>query len=130
MEEDRLSGIYYFIDEGGDNPVKGFIKTLAVKERAKVFAYISELKKQGNNLRRPMADYLEDGIYELRPKDNRIFYFFYLKDNAVLVHAIKKKVREIPRNDLSLCLKRKGLIEAGCGHIEKLGLRGDLDEES
>lgn len=130
MEQDRLSDIYYFVDEPGENPVKAFIKTLAVKERAKVFAYISELKKQGNNLRRPMADYLEDGIYELRPKDNRIFYFFYLKDNAVLIHAIKKRTRQIPRNDLSLCLKRKGLIETGYGHIEKLGARGDLNEES
>lgn len=120
MEKDRLSGIYYFIDERGDNPVKEFIKSLPVKERAKVFAYISELKNQGNNLRRPMADYLEDGIYELRPRDNRIFYLFYLKDNAVLVHVIKKRTREIPRNDLSLCLKRKRLIEAGYDHIERL----------
>ncbi|MDP2927634.1 MAG: type II toxin-antitoxin system RelE/ParE family toxin [Candidatus Omnitrophota bacterium] len=130
MEENRLSGIYYFIDERGDNLVRDFIESLPVKERAKVFAYISELKKQGNNLRRPMAGYLENGIYELRPRDNRIFYFFYLKGNAVLVHAINKRTREIPRNDLNLCLKRKGLIEAGYDHIERLGSRGDLDEES
>ena len=130
MEQDRLSGIYYFVDERGKNPVKDFIESFPVKERAKVFAYISELKKQGNNLRRPMADYLEDGIYELRPKDNRIFYFFYLKDNAVLVHAIKKRIREIPRSDLSLCLKRKQLVETGYSHIEKLGAKGDLNEES
>jgi phage-related protein len=130
MGQDRLSSVYYFVDERGENPVKEFIKSLALKERAKVFAYISELKKQGNNLRRPMADYVEDGIYELRPKDNRIFYFFYLKDNAVLVHAIKKRVQEIPRNDLKLCLKRKGLIETGYTRIEKLDIRSDLNEEN
>lgn len=130
MEEEKIAGIYYFVDERGDNPVRDFIESLPLKERAKVFAYINELKRQGNNLRRPMADYLEDGIYELRAKDNRIFYFFYLKDNAVLVHAAKKKTREIPRNDLNLCLKRKQLVETGCGHIERLRSRGDLDEES
>lgn len=130
MEENRLSGVYYFIDERGNNPVKDFIRALPGKERAKIFAYISELKKQGNNLRRPMVGYLEDGIYELRPKDNRIFYFFYLKDNAVLVHAIKKKTREIPRDDLTLCIKRRKSIESGYAHIERSGVGGDLNEEN
>jgi len=120
MEKDRLSSIYYFIDERGDNPVRDFIDSLPVKDRAKILAYINELKRQGNNLRRPMADYLEDGIYELRPRGNRIFYFFYLKYNAVLVHVIKKRTQGIPRNDLSLCLKRKRLIEAGYDYMERL----------
>ena len=130
MAEDRLKAVCYYVDDRGDNQVKEFIKSLPVKERTKVLAYINELKKQGNNLRRPMADYLEDGIYELRPKDNRIFYFFYLRDNAVLLHAIKKKTQEIPSNDLNLCLKRKNLIETGYGHMERLELRGGLNEES
>lgn len=129
MEQDKLRSICYYMDERGDIHVKDFINSLPKKERAKVFAYLNELKKHGNDLRRPMSDYLEDGIYELRPKDNRIFYFFYLKDNAVLLHAIKKKTREIPRNDLNLCLKRKSLIKTGYGHIEELKLEGDPHEE-
>lgn len=120
MEEDRLSAIYYFLDKDGAAPVKEFIASLTLKEKAKVYAYIRELKRQGNNLRRPMADYLRSGIYELRPKDNRIFYFFYLRDCAVLVHAIKKRTSEIPENDLRLCLKRKGELEAEGRRIEKL----------
>jgi phage-related protein len=107
-----LENIYYFVDEKGNNPVKDFIKALPVPERAKVFAYIFELKKQGNNLHRPMADYLGQGIYELRPKANRIFYFFFLKDNAVLLHAIKKKTDKIPEQDLALCIRRKTQVEA------------------
>ena len=122
MEEDKLISIYYFVDERGNAPVSDFIKSLPLKERAKVFAYIAELKKQGNNLRRPIADYLEDGIYELRPRDNRIFYFFYLKSSAVLIHAIKKKTKAIPKNDLKLCLKRKREIESEYSKVEKLEL--------
>jgi phage-related protein len=68
-----------------------------------------------------MADYLKDGIYELRPKDNRIFYFFFLKDNAVLVHAIRKKTGKIPERDLRLCIKRKALV-GGYKQIEKIEL--------
>ena len=117
-----LKGIYYFIDEDGCKQVKEFIDSLTEKEQAKVYAYIAELKNQGNNLRRPMADYLRDGIYELRPRDNRIFYFFYLRDRAVLIHAIKKHVKKIPENDLKLCIKRRIKIEA-CGvNIERIEL--------
>ena len=71
-----LTNIYYFVDERGGKPVEEFIRSLSLNERAKVFAYITELKNQGHNLRRPLADYIGNGIYELRPKNNRIFYFF------------------------------------------------------
>ncbi len=122
MDEDRLKGVYFFVDKDGNRPVKEFIHSLTQKEQAKVYAYIAELKKQGNNLRRPMADYLEDGIYELRPKDNRFFYFFYLRDRAVLVHAIKKHVKKVPENNLRLCIKRKVETEACGTNIERLEL--------
>lgn len=51
-----LKSICFFIDERGDNPIKDFIETLPLKEQAKVMAYLAELKKQGHNMRRPMAD--------------------------------------------------------------------------
>lgn len=120
MEKDRLSAVYYFIDKDGNKPIKRFIDSLPLKEQAKAYAYIRELKRQGNNLRRPMADYIRDGIYELRPKENRIFYFFYLRDSAVLVHAARKKTDKIPENDLRLCIKRKVQAEEEFGQIEKL----------
>jgi phage-related protein len=77
-----------------------------------------------------MTDYLEDGIYELRPKDNRIFYFFYLGDRVVLVHAIKKHIKNIPESDLKICLKRKIETEFCGTNIERLELGGGLNEKS
>jgi len=114
-----LENIYYFLDERGDSPVKEFIKGLSYDERAKVFAYITELKSKGHNLRRPLADYVGHGIYELRPKTNRIFYFFFLKSSAVLIHAIRKKTDKIPSRDFALCLKRKSEVE-DYAEIEKI----------
>lgn len=119
-----LSNIYYFVDEKGNNPVKEFIASLPVKERAKIFAYIAELRVQGHNLRRPMADYLKNGIYELRPKANRIFYFFFLKHSAVLLHAVRKKTDRILEKDLALCIKRKQATEE-LMRMEKLEKGGD-----
>ena len=115
-----LKNIYYFVDERDHSFVREFIDSLPIKEQSKIFAYITELRNQGHNLRRPLADYLGKGIYELRPKDNRIFYFFFLKDNAVLVHAIKKKTDKIPKQDFILCLKRKS--QANQIKLEKLEL--------
>jgi phage-related protein len=107
----RLSATYYFIDQRGNRPVKEFIANLPAKEQAKIFAYFHELMRQGYNLRRPMADYLCHGIYELRPKNNRIFYFFFLKDVVVFLHALRKKSDKISENDLRLCIKRKLEVE-------------------
>ena len=103
--------IWYFVDDRGHSPVREFIDGLPLDEQAKVFAYIDELGKQGHNLRRPLADYLKDGIYELRPKSNRLFYFFFLKESVVFVHALKKKTKEIPEKDIALSIKRKKDIE-------------------
>ena len=114
-----LDNVYYFVDDRGHKPVKEFIDSLPIKEQAKVFAYIAELKERGRQLRRPAADYLRDGIYELRPRDNRVFYFFFMKNNVVLLHAIKKKTDKITGGDLALCLKRKQNVEEA-ERIEKL----------
>jgi len=119
-----LSAIYYFLDDKGNSPIEEFINCLPLKEKEKILAYISELLKEGYNLRRPMADYLGHGIYELRPKNNRIFYFFFLRDSAILLHAIKKKTYKIPESDLNICIKRKSQVE-GSKSIKRVELRGD-----
>jgi phage-related protein len=111
--------IYYFVDQRGHNPVKEFIHGLPFKEQEKIYAYIDELRQQGHNLRRPMADYLRDGIYELRPKTNRVLYFFFLTSGVVLVHAIRKKTDKIPEQDLTLAIRRKSEVEEN-QNIEKL----------
>ncbi|HLD88138.1 MAG TPA: type II toxin-antitoxin system RelE/ParE family toxin [Candidatus Omnitrophota bacterium] len=116
-----LQSVGFFIDERRNNPVKEFIEALSFKEQTKVRAYLNELKNQGHNLRRPMGDYLGEGIYELRPRHNRIFYFFFLREHAVLLHAIRKKTDQILSGDIDLCLKRKMQVEAG-GDIEEIDL--------
>ena len=116
-----LKSICFFKDERGEKPVKEFIEKLPIKDQAKIKAYLDELKNQGHNMRRPMVDYLGEGIYELRPRDNRIFYFFYLKENAVLLHALRKKTDKISCGDMDLCVKRKKQVE-NLGNIEKVDL--------
>ena len=107
-----LKHIYYFIDEHDRSTVEDFVKELSDKESMKVRAYIKILKEYGHALRRPIADYLGEGIYELRPQAHRVFYFFFMKDSVVLLHALRKKTDKIPINDFNLCVKRKREVEA------------------
>ena len=107
-----LKNVFYFSDKRGRYPVMEFIHSLPESERIRIYSYIRELKTHGHNLRRPMADYVTKGLYELRPQANRIFYFFYLKESAVLVHAIRKKTDKLPQRDIALALKRKAKTEA------------------
>ena len=107
-----LKHLYFFVDERGHAPVEQALKELSEKEDMKVRAYLKILKEYGHALHRPIAGYLGDGIYELRPQSHRVFYFFFLKDSAVLLHVIRKKTDKIPANDLALCIKRKKETEA------------------
>ncbi len=114
-----LKHVYFFMDESGFSPVEKFINELSEKERAKVRAYIKILKEFGHNVRRPIADYLGEGIYELRPQAHRVFYFYFMKDSAVLLHMLRKKTDKIPFNDLKLCIKRKTEVELLGGSIKE-----------
>ena len=107
-----LKHIYFFIDENGHSPVEEAMRELTEKEEMKVRAYIRILKEYGHTLRRPIADYLEEGIYELRPQAHRVFYFFFLRESAVLVHMTRKRTDKIPISDINICLKRKKEVEA------------------
>jgi phage-related protein len=73
------------------------------------------LRQFGHELRRPTADFLRDGIYELRTRQGhvqyRILYFFHGRNVAILAHSLTKE-DEIPAVDVELALKRKRLFES------------------
>ena len=98
--------VRYYVNEKGSNPVWDFITSLPKHERDKCFEYIAYLEAVGEGLRRPIGDYLGQKLYELRPKQTRVIYFFLLKDYAVLVHAFRKKTNQISEGDFKLAAKR------------------------
>lgn len=78
-------------------------------------ARIELLAQSGHELRRPAADYLRDGIYELRAKQGhvqyRLLYFFHGRQVAILAHSLTKEDK-IPDVDIERAIKRKKLFEA------------------
>jgi phage-related protein len=109
--------VYFYQEANGAAPVWQWLMDLAKRDRkafAKCAARIKRLEDKGHELRRPDADYLEDGIYELRAKKGhinyRILYFFHGQNVALLCHALTKE-RAIPPADLARAKARKAAFE-------------------
>jgi phage-related protein len=73
------------------------------------------LSQMGSDLKRPIADYLRDGVYELRWKigtvNYRILYFFHGEGCCALSHGITK-TDEVPDGDINTAVARKLLVES------------------
>ena len=102
----------------GEVPVLEWLEQLVQQNRkgyANCVARIQQLATNGYELRRPAADYLRDGLYELRAKhihvQYRILYFFYGQNVAILAHAITKEEAAVPAVDIKRAIQRKRLFE-------------------
>lgn len=99
-----------YTTQRGDSPIDEFLDGLDKKTRAKVEAHIALLEEQGPNLKRPYADVVRGKIRELRihfsSNQYRILYFFYLREQLVLAHALSKKSPELKEKDIELAERR------------------------
>jgi phage-related protein len=105
-----LYNLLFFTTERGASPIDEFLDGLDKKSRAKVAAYLSPLEEEGPNLKRPYADMVRGKIRELRihysSNQYRIFYFFHVRDQVVLVHAFSKKTQQLKEKDIELAESR------------------------
>lgn len=98
--------VIYWPDVRGSAPALEFLLNLTQEDQQKAFAYVTYLEERGGVLRRPIAEYLGDKIYELRPKQIRILYAFVGKELAVILHAFRKKTNAVPAKEKELAKAR------------------------
>ena len=89
-------------------------------------ARVQRLAEMGHELRRPEADFLRDGIYELRARrgrvNYRILYFFHGKAVATLACGLSKEAK-VPDAEIERALRRKVAFEKDPGsHTYKMEL--------
>jgi len=108
------TAVYFYQEDDGSVPVLDWLLELRQKnERAakKCFGLVKLLRDLGNELRRPRADVLRDGVYELRTEvgnvNYRILYGFVGKDVAVLAGGLTKE-KTVPAREIDRAAKRIG----------------------
>jgi phage-related protein len=109
--------VYFYQESEAEIPVWDWLRDLSRSDRKAAAACIARIRllaMLGHELRRPNADYLRDGIHELRVKrgrmNYRVLYFFHGQNVALLAHALTKE-RAVPGREIDRAVERKRRYE-------------------
>jgi phage-related protein len=116
MEDEPLPPVRVALYKEEDEtcPVLEWLDELPIKIQDKCTARIRRLMLCGYEFRRPEADYLRDGIYELRVRcrrvNYRLLYFFHGNQIVVLTHGLTKE-RQVPAKEIDKALELRKKFE-------------------
>lgn len=107
--------VILYCDQDGTCPFLEWLDRQPVQVVAKCLLRVERLRERGHELRRPEADLLRDGIYELRASlqgvHYRVLYFFHGTVAAIVSHGIVKE-RAVPAKEIERAIERKKRFEA------------------
>ena len=101
--------VVFYKDGNGNEPLKGYIYGLAESGRTnkndrvqfqKIMAYIKALETYGTRIGAPTVKHIDGSIWELRPLENRIFFFYWKDNKFVLLHHYIKKSQKAPLREI------------------------------
>lgn len=102
--------IDFYQNKNGESQVLDFIEKLRLKSLTskdariqynQILLCIDLLSKNGANLPANISKHIEEDIWELRPGNNRVFYFFYKNNKYVLLHYFRKKSQKTPKREIT-----------------------------
>ena len=101
--------IEFYETEDGKCPIWDFLEALRLKaptnkdariQHKQASLYIELLQQNGTHMNAEITKHLDDGIWELRSGNNRVFYFFYQNDTYLLLHQFRKKSQKTPKREI------------------------------
>lgn len=101
--------VEFYEDKNGNSQVLEFVEELRVKaitskdariQYKQMSMYFELLSLKGTNMNDNITKHIKDGIWELRPGINRVFYFFYNNDTYVLLHQFRKRTQKTPKSEI------------------------------
>src|SRR5437773_9370931 len=102
--------VVFYKEADGSVPVLEWLDSLQRRVVDKCTVRIERLEELGHELRRPEADFLRDGIYELRVGlqhvNYRMLYFFHERTAAVVSHGLVKEAA-VPPKEIAKAIERK-----------------------
>ena len=106
-EELEVYVVELYMTESGRAPVQEYIRKLAKegkeKEINQIIGYEKRLEEMGmavNNKYPETIRPIRNGVYELHPGGNRVFFFYFEDNRFVLLHAYKKHSQKAPKNEI------------------------------
>ncbi len=106
--------VVFYKEDDESIPILEWLDSLPNKVQDKCLVKIERLRGLGYELRRPEADYLRDGIYELRVRRQRVnyrmLYFFHGSIAVVISHGLVKE-RVVPPKEIDRAVERKEKFE-------------------
>jgi len=98
--------IFFYEDHRGRSPVLDFMNSLSAKDRAKVNNVLRLLEEFGTDLGMPHARRIKGRLWELRPGDNRLFYFLQVEHKFIVLHGYRKQSMKAPEKEIATALRR------------------------
>ena len=101
--------VEFYEKANGESELWNFLEELRVKSATskdariqykQIGLYIQLLQDNGTRLQDNITKHIDEGIWELRPGNNRVFYFFFKDDTFVLLHHFQKKSQKTPRREI------------------------------
>lgn len=97
--------VVFYEDRNGHSEIGEFLDDLAARaptnkdariQLKQLAFYIELLASQGTRLPPKVTKHLRGEVWELRPGDNRVLYFFFDSKAYVLLHWFRKKTQKTP----------------------------------
>jgi phage-related protein len=96
--------VFIYLDHDGSAPLLEWLDALRPpKAVAKCLAMIDLLGQLGIELRRPHADFLRDGVFELRARLGKVHYrilYFFHGQTAVVTHGFIKAGKRVAPTEI------------------------------
>jgi phage-related protein len=94
---DGVSELWDFLD---DLQKKAVTNKDARIQHKQITQYIQLLEDHGTRLGEPVTKHLEEDIWELRPGNNRVLFFYHKENTYVLLHQFRKTTQKTPRREI------------------------------
>lgn len=101
--------VEFYTYPNGKEPIKELIIELQKKghtsknERIrseKILTYIRALQEYGTRMGEPYIKHIQTDLWELRPLDDRIFFFYFKNNTFILLHHFVKKANRTPKREI------------------------------
>lgn len=101
--------IKFYYSKKGKSEIVEYLDELQLKAeknksarilRNKILSYIHSLEIYGTRIGEPILKHIEGDIWELRPLNNRIFFFYFKDDEFILLHYFIKKTQKTPKKEI------------------------------